>query len=556
MKRYKGKKLSGLTGPLWLGGLFCLACASAQAQGAQDEVSYLDGTLLVNEGRFNADNGSVNYLMPNGEVAYNVFLKENPGMELGVTTCDAIAFANRVFVSSKNGNHLVVLDGKSLKQVKVLSDLKEEARGLVGVNAKRAYAGTMGGIFPVDLDSLAVGPAVPGTLRGGAYAAQPGDMVAVNGRVFVALQKKGLLVIDAEKNEVVKLIEEPDVQSVVQAFDGRLWMATKDRLQCVDAELLEVTETRRLPAKGKIMCQWGAWKPAALVASSRENVLFWNAGSEWSGGNDFYRLELDDQTWGEDLSELKPFFTLKGVAASGEDKQMELYGTMEYDGRADELVMMTVQSGFGDNFLYNWVLRVDAASGELKAKVALKENYWFPSLPVIPDKMAPFLAADLEELRLVQGCAAHIIDLKGKYGDEDNLGCNVRLSLVEAGDAAVAVAELDGEVLTVDVKAPGETELKLAVESNGRVTEKVIPVTVSPATGIREELMTVEVVYANGMLRVTGCQGRVLSLYGIDGTPLKQLTVDSREWMEELYLPAGVYLWKTDGEAGGKLMVR
>lgn len=161
-----------------------------------------------------------------------------------------------------------------------------------------------------------------------------------------------------------------------------------------------------------------------------------------------------------------------------------VYGTARYDDRTDRLVILTTQSGYGTNYEHNWVHFVNGTAGELEKTITMKQGYWFPELPVFPDKYAPEFVGVENSIELAVNGLPHVVNLAGKVTDQDNLSYNITTTLADAGNAAVATTELDGTTLTVAPVAEGSTKIVLMAESNGVVTEFPITVTVGTSSGI------------------------------------------------------------------------
>lgn len=503
-----------------LSGIACLMAANvavAQAQ-TDDQPSlvgnYDDGTFILNEAWYGHDSGSMNFMTADGEMVYNVQELENEKLAFGATSCSGIVYGGKLYVMSKqaadpgdteheSAGRLVVLDAKTLKLIKGFDEIGGgDGRSIVGVNPHKVYLGTSSGIVIFDVDKMEVDNVIQGMGEEGSYRVNVGDMLKAGRYVFTIEQRVGVRVIDPETDNVVETIANDDVQGIAQAADGDVWIASSTTLTRVDPATLEEKETLTLPDGVKIMCQWSAWKSTAFCASRTENVLYWNQGGSWTNGNEFYRYEI-----GTDISKLKPLFTIEGLPGSEEGKKQEPYGTMRYDDRTGQLVILTTQSGWGENYQYNWIHLVDGTTGELEKTITLEPYYWFQAMPIFPDKYAPEFVDVAKSVELTAGGEAYTIDLDGKVTDKDNLVYNITTSLADAGDAGVAEAELDGTTLTIRPVGEGTTTAVLTAESNGVVTEWPIEISVSSLTGI------------NGVEAGTGTAVEV-ARYTLDGKKL------------------------------------
>lgn len=461
--------------------------------GAASAGKYEDGTFILNEGWFGHDGGSINFIKSDGEMVYNVQELENVDLDFGATSCFGMVYGGKMYVMSKQtfggqdfenkaGGRLVILDAGTLKLIDSFDDIGGgDGRSAVGVNPHKVYLGTTAGVVVFDVDNMEVGDAILGIGGENSRNLYIGDMVKAGRYVFVVEGYAGVHVIDTETDMLVETIPNTNVQGIAQSSDGNVWIASINALTCIDPATLDVKDTQTLPDGVKIMCQWGSWRPAAFCASRTENVLYWNQGGSWANGDEFYRYEI-----GTDITLLKLFFTIEGLPSNDEGRAQVVYGTARYDDRTDRLVILTTQSGYGANYEHNWIHLVNGTTGKLENTITMEQYYWFPELPVFPDKYAPEFAGVESSIELTANGIAHTVDLAGKVTDPDNISYNITTALADAGDAAVATARLDGTTLTVSPVAEGGTKIVLTAESNGVVTEFPITVTVGTSSGISD----------------------------------------------------------------------
>ena len=462
-----------------------VTAAPAQTSGGTTPYGgYEDGTFILNEGWFGHDGGSINFLAADGGMTYNVQERENAGFSFGNTSCSGMVYGGRLYVMSKQagetGGALVVMDAKTLKVIASFNEIGGgDGRSIAGANPHKVYIGTTAGVVTFDVDNMEIGDVVQGIGEEGAYRVNVGEMPKAGGYGLGIEKGVGVRAIDAETDRVGGTIACTDVQGIAQTADGSVWIASSGELTCVDPATLETEEMLTLPEGVNVMCQWGAWKPTAFCASRTANVLYWNQGGSWIGGNEFYRYEI-----GSDISTLKPFFTIEGLPAADDAKTQQAYGVARYDDRTGQLVVLTTQSGYGANYEHNWIHLVNGATGELEKTVTLDEYYWFPTLPIFPDKYAPEFVGVENKVGLEENGQPYTVDLAGKVADRDNIAYNITLSLAGGGDPSVADARLEGTTLTIAPVAEGTTTVTLAAESNGVVTELPIAVSVGASTGI------------------------------------------------------------------------
>lgn len=523
------------------------------AQSASDEASspYEDGMFILNEGWFGHEGGSLNYLSGELSPSYRVFAAANPGLSLGNTSCCAIVYGGKLFVSSKQaydggdggskGGRFVVADAKTLRCEASLDELPGggDGRSLVGVMPGKVYAGTTAGIAALtEAGGTWSGQVIEGTYGDDNYG-QTGDMLKAGGYVFALQMNTGVHVIDAATDRLVTTIAEPDAAALTQSMDGTVWMATESSLIPIDPSTLETGAALLLPSGGGINGTWSAWKPASLCASATENVIYWNGGgSSWAAGADYYRYVI-----GDDIASAEPFFSLSGLQGITEADKQEAYGTARIDSRTGALVVPTVQSGWGANYQHTWIHVVDGTTGEMLQSTKLEEAYWFPELPVFPDKYAPE-AVGLDALSLNADGETAEIDLGEKLIDRDNLAFNIGCTLASAGNAEVADVTLDGRTLSIAPKAKGETTVTLRLESNGVETLHDLLVKVEGTSGIGAAEGGRDIRVAAGAVEFSGYAGWTFTLYNASGQAAATFRIDSERCSRRVEGLRGVCLLK------------
>lgn len=517
---------------------------------------YQDGTFILNEAWFGHENGDMNFLSKEGDVRYRVYGRENEGKAFGATSCGAIIYGGKFYVTSKQqadggdsnpgGGRLVIFDAKTMKYIKGFDEIGGgDGRALVGVNPNKVYVGTTNGIFPLNVEKMELGSVIEGTVGQNLYAGQPGDMVKTGKYVFAIIQSKGTVVIDAEKDTVVTCLDDKNIQGIAQTPDGNVWLASSKCLRAIDPVSLEEVQKVDFPKELSIACSWGAWRPTPFCASRTKNVLFWNAPAGWDNAPEYYRYEIGK----DDINTLKPIFTLKGMPAESADQSQVPYGSVRYDDRSDELVVMTTQGGYGANYEHNWIHLVNATTGEVNKTIKLKQYYWFQELPVFPDKYAPEIALENNSVEMtLEKDEPVVFDLKGKVTDKDNMAYNILLTLKDAGDKEVVNAVLENDTLTLTPVATGLTKVVLAAESNGVVTEKEINVEVKNPVGIDELENGQNISCRNKNLYISGFAGSSFQLYDAEGAMLAAFDCDSDEFVYPLNLADGVYFLRSSSE--------
>lgn len=395
-----------------------LLSAMAPAIAAQ-EADYTQGIIWVNEDWYGHQNSTVNYLLPDDPDGvfwkYRIIQAENPGMELGCTNQYGALWHDRLYLIAKQekdpgatitGGRITVADAKTMKilhQQSLIdpSGAQCDGRGFLGVDEHKGYISTSNGVWIFDLDTYTVTGQVEGSANpnaggdndkpntdptGSLYHGQSGMMVSAAGKVFVAHQQYGLLVVDPAEDKVVKAISMDIVQegagigSIVKSKDGYLWLSIAKNLQGTGAtlnyivrldpstltyEIIEIPEDMFPPSNS-----WYAWTPDAFVASTVQNCLYWKGGpNRWFTGTKIYKFDCDtrEQSLFIDLEEEGANWKLYGCAIGVHPVTDEIY--------------MALYHEFGTP---TYITRRYSPQGEKIRDYEMIMNYWFPSLPLFP----------------------------------------------------------------------------------------------------------------------------------------------------------------------------
>ena len=394
------------------------AVASAIAASGAD---YTRGIIWVNEDWYGHQNSTVNYLKPDDPDGnyweYRVIQAENPGMELGCTNQYGALWHGRLYLIAKQdkdpgasitGGRITVADAATMKilhQQSLIdpSGAQCDGRGFLGVDEHKGYISTSNGVWVFDLDTYTVRGQVEGSANpnaggdndkpntdptGSLYHGQSGMMVAAAGKVFVAHQQYGLLIVDPTEDKVTDVISMDIVQegagigSIVKSKDGALWLSVAKNLQGTGAFLNHIVRLDPLTLSYEIIAttegmyppsnSWYAWTPDAFVASSVQNCLYWKGGpNRWFTGTKIYKFDCDTrrQSLFIDLEEEGANWKLYGCAIGVHPVTDELY--------------MALYHEFGTP---TYITRRYSPQGEKIRDYEMIMNYWFPSLPLFPQE--------------------------------------------------------------------------------------------------------------------------------------------------------------------------
>ena len=386
---------------------------------AADSVDYTDGIIWVNEDWYGHQNSTVNFLMPDDPDGiywkYRIIQTENPGIELGCTNQYGAIWNGRLYLIAKQdkdpgatitGGRITVVDAKTMKLLHQQSLIDPsgaqcDGRGFLGIDEHKGYISTSNGVWIFDLDTYTVTGQVEGSANpnagggndkpntdptGSLYHGQSGMMVSAAGRVFVAHQQYGLLIVNPNLDRVEQVISMDVVQegagigSIVKSKDGMLWLSIAKNIQGTGAflnyivrldpstleyEIVPIPDDMYPPSNS-----WYAWTPDAFVASTVQNCLYWKGGpNRWFTGTKIYKFDCDtrEQTLFIDLEDEGANWKLYGCAIGVHPTTDDIY--------------MALYHEFGTP---TYITRRYSPLGEKIRDYNMIMNYWFPSLPLFP----------------------------------------------------------------------------------------------------------------------------------------------------------------------------
>ena len=320
---------------------------------------YSKGVFIVNEGWFGHEPGSVNFWdRKSDEIECKVYEKANPGKELGVTTQYACIAEGKLFLVSKDPDHLVVVNSETLlEEGRVSLNIgRTQARGFAYQDDKTGYLSSSDGIYKVDLAQFKMGEKVP------EISGEVGKMMVLEGKLF-ALQSNKLFVINTSTLAIEKTISmENSASGMVTDKDGKLWVSASTQLVKVDPVLLE-EETIDLP-NGYAVNKGFVWDAGCLTYSKQENAFFFVEKGGWAARK-VAKYDIETKTV-ETICEI--------------DSDFQIYGAGTFVDPISNKLYVTALKGFGQDAKYNrfYVYSLD---GTLE-KVLNYEHFYFAALCV------------------------------------------------------------------------------------------------------------------------------------------------------------------------------
>lgn len=158
---------------------------------------YTGGCLIINEGWFGHESGSVSYYdYKSNSVETRAIRNQNFGATLGTTSQSATLWNGKLYICSKQGNQLTVVDPKTLymeKSAPVLAGTRQVYE-FIGLNDKYGVVTANGDVFRVDLETFQSEQIVMDDTWGGC-----GSAYVYQGKLLLNVKSKKMHVLEVEK---------------------------------------------------------------------------------------------------------------------------------------------------------------------------------------------------------------------------------------------------------------------------------------------------------------------------------------------------------------------
>lgn len=324
---------------------------------------YENGFFIVNEGWFGHGTGEVNFYDYNtGKIVDSIFKRENPTKDLNPASSTlqfGTIFNHNMYLVSKVGGPMVVLDAYTFKEkARIAAKGGNDWRAFLGIDENTGLLSSSSGVYMVNLKTLNAYSKLVGA------DGQIGDMLKAGKYIFMHSATSGMLIYNANDyslNQKVKGV----TMGFAQTPNGKVWYTGGKYLYEIDPQTLAKDS---VDLKFTTYSAWGAWHPSSIVASTKENSVYVLKNGSFSGGSEVYRYVSGDKS------------SIDAPLITNPAKQIFYGKGIGFDGRQNQVIIQTVQSGFGANFAVNNLFFYDP-NGNLKKTIPY-DGYYFPSLTV------------------------------------------------------------------------------------------------------------------------------------------------------------------------------
>ena len=568
--------------------LFCIItsvlCTNIKAQ------DYTNGAYVLNEDWYGHNNSTLNFWNPTtGTIDYLIMqMANNYEYSLGCTAQYGQLYGDYIVITSKQdrdpgepadvqSGRITILNRKTLKpigdEIHPLISVNEngksdaDGRGVCFVNNEKFYVGTSNGIYVFKWDDkgkiftwdseaiidgtgneLITGDEISNADGlGPLYKNQIGMMLRTQDYVFAIKQDLGVMVIDPETDDVVKIIE-GCFSTMAQSKDGNIWVGVNyqkegyesnlqypygwngnawngSQLMCIDQYTLE---TRYVDLEeGGVPQSWYAWTAGTLTASNTENALYFvytdpSAGQiNWFRNCNFYRYDIDKNECEEIYNSETDGLYFYGGAIQCNPKDGNIYAALY----------------IGENIAtQDWVYAIIDNKGEMQQYQTPIKRYWYPAMFIFPDNEAP-VVEHLSDVAIADENPIEIT-LADKVKDADSNNASIIKSINNVADESIVKAEIvKGNLLLTPLKK-GSTSVELAFNSNGKVTTKAFKVSVESdiITSIADETINkINVITVRGNVMITGISdAQPIEIYNAQGMLIKRAIINNGDIISDL----------------------
>ncbi|HRH56829.1 MAG TPA: hypothetical protein PLS10_04190 [Chitinophagales bacterium] len=157
---------------------------SCQKETKNNVDNYIESgsALVVNEGGFIKNNGSISYISRENKVVNNIFEQNNNGLVAGDVLQSFTRVGNFGIICVNNSQKVIIVDARTFKQVAEITSGTDYPRFALGVSNDKVYitnGSFTGTVLVLNLKTFNVDKTI--NVGGG-----PEEMLASNGKVFVA----------------------------------------------------------------------------------------------------------------------------------------------------------------------------------------------------------------------------------------------------------------------------------------------------------------------------------------------------------------------------------
>jgi hypothetical protein len=251
--------------------MFLFACNKKEDPISPSGFSTKGAVLIVNEGNYNWQNGSVSLIYPDSNKIVNDAYKLVNAKNIGDVPQSAFVAEMFIYIVVNNSGKIVKLDRSSFKQV-------DEIDGLVSprfmqISGNIAYVSDLyaSAINVLDVDNMSIVQKI-------SAPKSTEQMLLLGDKLFVSNWSKGnkLLVLDSKTNEItdsISLTLEPE--SMVLDKNNSVWVLCSGGFNSAEYPALYCINTDNLSIQKELTFSSKSMSPQSLAINSTRDTLYY-----------------------------------------------------------------------------------------------------------------------------------------------------------------------------------------------------------------------------------------------------------------------------------------
>lgn len=311
--------------------LLVIFAAGCQKDKVDDKAgTYIESgsAIVVNEGAFGSNNGSISFIDRNGTVSNNIFELANAGTSIGDVVQSYTVVDNKGIICVNNSDKIEIVDAKTFKRLATIADASKTdyVRHAVGVTDNKAYVsnGNMAGtVLVINLNNNTIEKTI--NVGNG-----PEQMALSNDKVYVCNSggwdiDSTISIINTANDSVISNLVVGDIPTkIVKDALGYLWVLCSgqsdysswpDITKLTAAKLVRINPTNNSIDKSFNLINAGgmSYQMHLAIGNNGRTVYY-------SINNTVYALEINSSTLPS--TSLFTKSGMYGLAASPYNKQI------------------------------------------------------------------------------------------------------------------------------------------------------------------------------------------------------------------------------------------
>ncbi len=265
-----------------------------------------EGVFIINEGNFQAGNGSISFYSYSRGKLYNDIFSAANERPLGDVPNSMVISGNRGYIVVNNSGRIEVVDKNTMKALKTIGGLVSP-RNILLINSEKAYVSSLYSNSLTIIDLLTNSVAGSIKIRRSSEA-----MVLVHDKAYVSSWYSGkeVMVLNTTDDKVIDSIEvAPEPESMVLDKNNKLWILCTGGYARENFAEIIVVNTANDEIEKQFVFPSKLVSPSALQINKTRDTVYWVENGLWrmsiqssvlpeiafkqSNGRTIYKLGVD-----------------------------------------------------------------------------------------------------------------------------------------------------------------------------------------------------------------------------------------------------------------------